>query len=120
MSNPKKNDNFDPTDLLTIDQEHHLVMGEAWLRLQENPDFKLVILKGYLEQKVLATVSLLGVPQEHHRRPELCEDLISCSNLQFFFSMIENFYKGAKNPVLSDEEEEELAAMAEVEEAGKH
>mgnify|MGYP001819482717 FL=1 len=47
------------------------------------------------------------------------EDLVSASNLQYFFSMIDNFYMGAKSPVLSDEEEEELR-LAEAEEAANN
>lgn len=99
-------------DLEVIEQEHHLIMGEALNRLRENPDFKQVIMDGYLTQKVLASVSLLGVPQisEQGKRPGVMEDLISASNLQFFFGQIDNFYEGAKNPILSDEEESALEA----------
>jgi len=103
------------TELETIDTEHHLLMGEALNRLRKNEDFQKVILNGYLQDKVLASVSLLGVPQisEHGKRPGVMEDLVSASNLQYFFTTIENFYEGCKNPILSDEEEAELAAEQE-------
>ena len=90
---------------------HALQMGEDLKVLKNMPEFKRVILNGYLEQKALASVSLLGVPQERPRRVEIYEDLIACSNLQFFFAMIEDFYEGAKNPVLSDDEQAELEEM---------
>lgn len=95
-------------ELETISQEHNLVMGESLERLRKNPDFKRVILEGYLEQKVLASVSILGVPQERAHRTEVMEDLISASNLQYFFRMVDHLYQGAKDPILSDEEEAEL------------
>lgn len=97
-------------ELETIEINHHLEMGEALNRLRQNPDFKKVILDGYLTEKALASVSLLGVPQisEQNKRPGVMEDLVSISNLKYFFMQIDNFYEGAKNPVLSDQEEAEL------------
>ena len=90
--------------------EHHKVMGEALDRLRKNPDFRTVILDGYLKDKVLASVSLLGVPQisDTGKRPGVMEDLVSASNLQYFFQQVDQFHEGAKSPILSDEEEEEL------------
>jgi hypothetical protein len=101
-------------ELETVEQEHHLVMGEALNRLRMNPDFKMVIMDGYLRDKQLASFSLLAVPQEKQagRRPDIFEDMIAGSNLMFFFKMIDQFYQGAKDPVLSDEEEELMAANA--------
>lgn len=108
MSNPENQ----AAELETVDQDHHLAMGEALNRLRNNPDFKAVILDGYCKDKALASVSLLGVPQisEQGRRPGVMEDLVSISNLQYFFMQIDNFYEGAKDPVLSDDEEAALAA----------
>jgi hypothetical protein len=101
-----------PKQLETVDvvADHAIKMGEALKRLKENPDFKVLILEGYLEQKVLASVSLLAVPAIKSRgeRPEVMEDLVSASNLQFFFMQVEDKYAGATDPVLSDEELEEL------------
>ena len=95
----------------TASLDHAISMGEAWLRLQRNGDFKKVITNGYLKEKVLASVSLLGVPQikDKGRRPDVMEDLVAASNLAYFFKIIEHEYEGAKNPVLSDDEENELA-----------
>lgn len=98
-------------DLETAEMNHHVEMGEALKRLRENKDFQTVIMEGYLKDKVLASVSLLGVPQisEQGKRPGVMEDLVSASNLQYFFQQIDAFYLGATEPVLSDAEEEELA-----------
>jgi hypothetical protein len=97
-------------ELETIAQDHHLKMGEALNRLRDDPDFKTVILDGYLGDKTMASVSLLAVPQvkKAGERPDVMEDLISASNLMFFFKQVDNFYEGALNPVLSDDEEAEL------------
>jgi hypothetical protein len=113
MSNSEQEQN----ELLTASLEHAIVMGEAWLRLQKNGDFKKIITNGYLKEKALASVSLLGVPQikDQGQRPNVFEDLISISNLQYFFRIIEAEYEGAKNPVYSDEEEAEMASAAEQE-----
>jgi hypothetical protein len=94
------------------DLDHHLEMGEALERLRANPDFQKVVMEGYLGMKVNASVSLLAVPQikKAGERTDVMEDLISASNLMFFFSMVDQFYAGAKNPVLSDDEEAEIAA----------
>ena len=93
--------------------EHAVIMGEAWNRLQRNSDFKKVILKGYCEKKALASVSLLAVPQikEKGHRPDVMEDLVAISNLQYYFKIIEHEYEGATTPILSDDEEAEIAAL---------
>ncbi|MEE8599207.1 MAG: hypothetical protein V3S69_06845 [Dehalococcoidales bacterium] len=115
MSNPDQA----AVELETVSLEHALVMGEAWQRLQRNGDFKRIIMNGFLKEKVLASVSLLAVPQikDKGRRPDVMEDLIAASNLQYFFQIIEHEYEGAKNPILSDEEEAELAAEEAAKEA---
>jgi hypothetical protein len=105
MSNSEQEQN----ELLTASLEHAIVMGEAWLRLQKNGDFKK------MKDKALASVSLLGVPQikDQNRRGDVIEDLVSISNLQYFFRVIEHEYEGAKNPVYSDEEEAEMSSAEE-------
>lgn len=100
-------------ELETIEINHHLEMGEALNRLRNNPDFQKVILNGYCHDKALASVSLLGVPQRKQDRPGMMEDLVAISNLQYFFLQVDNFYEGAKDPVLSDDEEADLEANEE-------
>jgi len=107
------------TKVVTEEQEkaelidHAIVMGQALNRLQSNPDFQAVIMNGYLKEKVLASVSMLAVPQVKQRgeRPDIMEDLVASSNLKFYFKMIEDRYTGAIDPVLSDEEQAELDAI---------
>lgn len=103
MSNQNEN-----VELETTDIDHYIEMGEALHRLQDNPDFQKLIMEGYLGDKVMASVSLLAEPSVKKRgeRGDIMEDLVSASNLRYFFGMIENFYEGAKNPILSDEEED--------------
>ena len=109
MSNSEKQMSQDEV-LETIDLSHAIKMGEALNRLYKNDDFKKVIMEGYLQDKVMASWSLLGVPQMKGRRGDVMEDMVAASNLKYFFAMIENQYKGATDPILSDDEEEELAA----------
>ena len=102
----------DNEEILYVEQEtdHAIKMGEALKRLRENKDFNDLILDGYLKEKVLASVSLLAVPQikAQGKRPDIMEDMVAASNLQFFFQMIDDAYTGAVDPVLSEEEEEAL------------
>jgi hypothetical protein len=102
-----------PVELETVSLDHAVEMGEAYKRLQRNGDFKKIITEGYLKAKVLASVSLLAVPQmkEAGQRPGTMEDIISASNLMYFLLQIERQYAAATTPILSDEEEAELAAL---------
>ena len=99
----------------TEERNGHIEMGEALKRLKDNPDFQKVILDGYLKQEVLNSVSLLSVPQisEGGKRPGVMEDLISASNLQYYFQVIDGFYQGAVDPILTDEEMAQLEAQGE-------
>jgi len=117
MSNPDQKE----VELMTANLDHAIEMGEALKRLERNGDFKKIITNGYLKEKVLASVSLLGVPQvvAEGRRTAVMEDLISASNLQFFLRFIESQYDSAKDPILSDEEEAEFAAAAAEAQAGE-
>ena len=117
MSNPEQEKN----ELMTASLDHAIEMGEALNRLQRNKDFVKVITDGYLRDKVLASFSLLAVPQikSQGQRPDIMEDLVAASNLKYFFQIIEHEYEGARNPILSDEEEEELARLAIESESGQ-
>jgi hypothetical protein len=98
-------------ELETIEQEHHIVIGEALDRLRKNPDFQTVIVEGYLKEKALASVSLLAVPQKREHRVNIMEDLVASSNLSYWMSIVDHFHEGAKNPILSDEEEAAIEAQ---------
>ena len=99
-------------EILSVENEaeHAVKMGKALSRLQDNKDFKTLILEGYLKDKALASVSLLAVPQikASGQRADIMEDLVASSNLAYFLQMVENAYVEATDPVLSDEEEEAL------------
>lgn len=105
--------NSEQLEFETASLDHALSMGEAWLRLQRNGDFKKVILNGYCKEKVLASHSLLAVPQikDKGQRQNVIEDMIASSNLMYYFKIIEHEYEGAKNPILSDDEEIEVARL---------
>lgn len=109
MSNQQKTD-FDQHDLKTQEQEHWLILGDALNRLRKNPDFKLVIEENYLRNSVLSKVSLLAVDQikKEGRRVDLFEDIVAASSLYNWFLMVDGFAEGARNPILSDAEEEEI------------
>ena len=104
-------------ELETIEIEHCVDMGQALDRLRNNPDFKKVILEGYLKDKALDSVSLLSLPviKKRGERGDIMEDLVAISNLQFFFMTIDQMHQAAADTVLSDEEEAELAAKEESE-----
>lgn len=99
-------------EMLTIekDTDHAIKLGEAYKRLAANQDFKDLIIEGYLKEKVLASVSLLAVPQikAQGRRPDIMEDMVAASNLQYFLQMVENAHIEAIDPVYSEQEEVEL------------
>ena len=116
MSNPELDELYTTDNREEI--EHAIQMGEALERLEQNKDFQTFILKGYLEGKVLASFSLLGVPQMQGKRGNIMEDLVAASNLKYFLQMTRLAYEGAKKPILSDDEEEEIRQA--VEEGGVH
>ncbi len=97
-------------EILSVEREteHAIKMGEALKRLNDNEDFKTLIVNGYLKDKVAASVSLLAVPQikAQGKRPDIMEDLVAASNLSYFLMVVENHYADATDPILSDEEEE--------------
>ena len=104
MSNPEQVQ--EPAlELETTDIQQYVALGESLKALRNNPDFKRVILDGYLKDKAMASVSMLsheGV-KRNGDRPAVMEDLVAISNLSYYFDMIENFYHGAVQD-LQDEE----------------
>ena len=95
MSNPEDLEIQD----VEQDMTHALEMGRALEALSKDPNFIKVIMNGYLKEKASASVSLLAVPaiKARGQRPDIMEDLVAISNLQYFFYMIENDYEGAVN-----------------------
>ena len=116
MSNQNEN-----VELETTEIEHYVDMGQALNRLRDNSDFKKVIIEGYFRDKAANSVSLLSMPaiKKRGERGDIMEDLVAISNLQFFFMTIDQMHQAAAEPILSDDEEAELAAKEESE-SGVH
>ena len=91
-------DNQTQEELETIETQHYADMKQALERLEKNPDFKLVILDGYMKDKALDAVSLLAEPaiKAQGQRPDLMEDLVATSNLGYHFKMIKNLGSSAE------------------------
>lgn len=86
MNNPKNE------ELYEIENKYWVDMWHSLERLQENSDFKKVILEGYFKDKAVNGVSMLSKHGPgRNDRTDILEDLVSISNLQYFFMMIENF-----------------------------
>ena len=86
---------MEPTEnveLETIEVLEDVEMYEALERLEKNPDFQKVIKEGYLKKSVLDSVSLLAHPsiKQQGQRPDVMEDLVAASNLNFYLLMLKN------------------------------
>jgi len=79
-------------ELLTTDNTYYVELHEALVRLEKNEDFKKVILQGYLEDKALSSVSLLGRPEirRNNDRGSVIEELVAISNLNYYLMMVHN------------------------------
>lgn len=88
--------------LKEVDDGYYTKLYEALKRLQDNPDFKLVIEQGYLKDKAIAGVNMLSMPhiKKQGIRPDVMEELISISNLREYFFTIEQFARA----VMQDKE----------------
>ena len=93
------------TELETAERQYWVEASEALERLEKNPDFKKVILDGYLEQKVLDSVSLLAHPaiKQRGERADVMEDLVAASNLKYYMGMIKNMGAITKDEILDEE-----------------
>lgn len=86
------------TVLETADTTYLVEMAQALERLESNSDFKKVILDGYLKNSALGRVELLGRPDVKKRgeRPEVIEELVAISNLQYYLGMVKHLGGSAK------------------------
>lgn len=98
--NPTTTDNV---ELETADRTDLINKFEALERLLENPDFKVVVLEGYLKDRAIDQVSLLADPRMAANRAQLFEGLAGISHLEQYFRMIQALGAPAK-----EEAEEEL------------
>lgn len=97
--------NQEEQELETVENQYWVDQYEDLKFLLANKQFQNVILNGYIEKKALEGVSLLAVPaiKKSGDRPEVMEDLVAISNLQYHFKMIENFGSTAEDDLLDAE-----------------
>lgn len=85
--------------LETTENQYWVDLNDSLNRLMKNHDFQQVILDGYLKNKSLGAVSMLGRPDIKKRgeRPDVIEELVAISNLQqYLFTVIPNLAGSAK------------------------
>ena len=76
---------------LTADEvkeyNYYVGMNQALERLEQNPDFKKVILDGYFKDKAVNGVSMLasGYIKKNGLRADIMESLVAISQLQDYF-----------------------------------
>ena len=97
------NVNNQTTELETTDVSHWADLLDSLEKLEKDPHFKKVILNGYMRDKALDSVSLLAHPDVKQRgeRPEVMEDLVAISNLQYHLQMIKALGEGAREDTLA-------------------
>ena len=79
-------------EVLNVESQYWVDKADALKRLMGNADFKSVILDGYFKDKVINSVGLLaneGIKRAG-QRPDLMEELVAVSQLQYYFKMILN------------------------------
>jgi len=72
-------------EILRVENTYWADLAIALGRLEENEDFKKVILKGYFQDKAINGTSLLAISAMRPNRPEIMEELVAISHLQDYF-----------------------------------
>lgn len=83
-------DNIKGEELLTKDESLVVELREALRRLENNPDFKKVIMEEYLEKHALQLVYMLANDGQKEFIPSIIKDLNGISSLKNYFSVIHN------------------------------
>ena len=96
----------DNVELETADRTALINKYEALERLLENPDFKLVVLEGYLKEKAVDSVSLLATDytRRNNVRGAIMEELVAISAFEEYMRMIQ--FLGAPAKEEAEEERE--------------
>lgn len=78
------------TQLEEVETQYMVDQYEALCRLEQNADFKKVILDGYFKDKAVEGVSMLATAyvQSTGTRPHIMEGLVAISNLEDHFATI--------------------------------
>lgn len=93
----------DKNQLANVDITYDVELYEALKRLEQNEDFKKVVLDDYCKKYALGRVSLLGVPgYEGPIRAKIMEELVSISNLMYHFGKIKNLGSTAKEDLVEE------------------
>ena len=102
-------------DLETVEVQYWVDMLESLERLEKSPDFKKVMLDGYIREKALDSVSLLANPaiKKRNERGDVIEDLVAISNLQYYLRMIHTMGSNGRQD-LEEYEESMRTAQAQV------
>ena len=102
-------------DLETVEVQYWVDMLESLERLEKSPDFKKVMLDGYIREKALDSVSLLANPaiKKRNERGDVMEDLVAISNLQYYLRMIHTMGSNGRQD-LEEYEESMRTAQAQV------
>lgn len=92
-------------DLETVERAELTKKWDALQRLKDNPDFKTVVLDGYLKEKAVEFTSLLATDyvRRNNLRSTIFEQLAAISCFEEYLHMIENL--GAPASMLEDGEE---------------
>jgi len=90
-------------NLEMVEVSLHSQLQDALIELEQMPQWQLVI-GGYLKDKALAQVNLLGEPAIVTRgdRPKIYEDLLSISNLNYHLNMIHKMGNAAKADIMDE------------------
>jgi len=95
---------------------------DAMVRLENNPDFVLVVKKGYLENEAVRLVSLRGMPKEHADIPmdEVLRDIDSIGSFRYWLKrvrtatqIVKESLDDYKQAIYEQEAEDEANAEAE-------
>ena len=91
----------------TADMQYHIELASALERLEQNEDFKMLILEGYIKDEAVRCVGLLANDQikRINARPDVMEDLIAISSLQDYFIKVKNYGDAASADLLELESE---------------
>lgn len=102
---PNEQTENDKGELIEVDNSYWTSLYFALDRLMNNKDFQEVILKGFFRDRAANGASLLANPGivANGERKDIFEELVSISQLQYYFQTIANL--GAPAEELEDEEE---------------
>lgn len=90
-------------ELFAIENDYYADLAQALVRLEQNEDFKKVIMNGYFKDKAIKGVEIIASPhvRANGLRGEVIEELNSISMLNDYFMTIKSL---GLAPVEDDED----------------